>query len=231
MREITFQKVLEESEQPMAKLGDIAVTADGRQWRYIKANEALSIGHATTRKANVDVDTVSSADDGDGNTTLITEASAGWTAGDYANAYGLVDAGTGEGQFFKIRTNSADTLRLFTEYALGTDLAVADSDIVIVTPHLVEKTAVSTLHQVPVGVAQVAFTADYYGWVLERGPGTVIAGAALVANELCTPGDNTEGEVITAASGETIDDISTFGRCLVANATADKAAMIDVNLL
>lgn len=231
MREITFQKVLEESQYPTAKLGEVALTPDGRQWRYVKANEALSLGSALTRKANVDVDTVSSANDGDGNTTLIKEGSAGWTAGAYADAYGLVDDGTGQGQFFKIRTNSTDTLRLFTEYALSTALEVASSDIVIVTPHLVEKTAVTVLNQIPVGVAQVAFTSAYYGYVLERGIGAVLAGEALTANELCTSGDNTEGEVLNIDSGETPDDVSTFGRCLVANTTADKGAVIDVNVL
>lgn len=231
MKEITFQKVLETNTVKLGELGERAVTPDGRQWRYVKANEALSLGHALTRIANSDVDTVSSSNDDAGNTTRITEGSAGWTVGQFENAYGLVDAGTGEGQFFKVETNSADTLQLYADYALSTALDVSDSDIVLVRAYLAEKAAVTTLHQVPLGVAQVAFSANDFGWVLERGPGSVVAGEALTANELCTPGDDTEGEVKNIANGETPDDISTYGRCLVANATADKAAMIDVNLL
>ena len=192
MKEITFQKVLETSTVAQGKLGERAVTPDGRGWRYVKANEAHSIGHASTRVANTDVDTVSSANDGNGDRLLVTEASAGWTVGVYENAYGLVDDGTGAGQFFKVETNSADTLKLFKDYELGTALAVADSDIVLVRPFLSEKVAVTTLHQVPLGVCQVAFASADFGWQLERGPGVVVAGAALVANELATPSDDTE---------------------------------------
>ena len=231
MREITFQKVLETNTVPLAKLGELAITPDGRAWRYVKANEALSLGHASTRIANSDQDTLASSTDGAGNETIVTQAAAGWTAGDFDDAYLLIDDGTGAGQFAKIKTNDATNLFLYEDYALSTSLSVSDSDGVIVRPHLAEKTAVTTLHQVPIGVAQVAFAANDYGYVLERGPGVVVAGAALVANELCTPGDDTEGEVITVASGETFDDASTFGRCLVANASADKGAMIDANVL
>lgn len=232
MREITFQKVLQTSDVPLAgaELGDRAQTPDGRQWVYVKANEAASLGHALTRIADSDQDTVSSSNGPDGQRTRITQASAGWTVGQFDYSYGLVDDGTGAGQFFKVKTNTADTLALFEDYVLTTALAVADSDVVLVRPFLAEKTAVTVLNQIPTGVAQVAFAANDYGWALTRGVGVVIAGAALVVNEFCTPGDDTEGEVITVGSGETVDDPSGFGRCLVANASADKGAMVDVNL-
>lgn len=230
MRQITFQHVLQTStvNQGGYDLGARAETPDGRLWQYVKANEALALGHATTRIANVDVDTVSSSTDGNGEITRITEASAGWTAGAYDNAYVLVDDGTGEGQHAKVESNTADTLRLYRDYRLTTALDVADSDIFIVRPYLAEKTAVTTLNQVLIGVAQVAFAANDYGWVLTRGPGIVIAGAALVANEQATPGDDTEGEVIGITNGETPDDVSSIGRCIGANTTADKGALIDV---
>jgi hypothetical protein len=231
MRNITFGQTLQTSDVSTARLGEVAMTPDGREWVYVKANEAVSLGHALTRVANTDADTIASATDGDGNITLLTQASAGWTAGQFADAYGIVDAGTGSGQFFKVRTNTADTLQLYSDYALSTALSVSDSDIVLARPYLAEKTAVTVLHQIPLGVAQVAFAANEFGWALRRGIGTVIAGAALVANELCTPGDDTEGEVITVGSGETIDDASFFGRCVAANGSADEGAMIDANLL
>lgn len=227
MRQITFQSVLQTDTAPMANLGEIGVTPDGRQWVYVKANEALSLGHALTRVADTDVDTVSSSTDGDSDITKVTEASAGWTVGAFDNAYVIVNDGTGAGQMFKVKTNTADTLFLFKEYKLTTALAVADSDIIIARPYLAEKVAITTLNQVPLGIAQVAFSANDYGWALTRGPGVVVAGAALVANETCTPGDDTEGEVIGIANGETPDDISTFGRCIAANASADKGALVD----
>lgn len=231
MRQITFQKTLETTTVAQAALGEQAITADGRGWVYVKANEAISLAMASTRIANTSVaTTISSATDGDGLITKITKASAGWTVGQFADAYGLIDLGTGQGQFFKIRTNTADTLVLYREYALGTALS-ADSTMVLVRPYLAEKSAVTTLNQVPTGVAQVAFASGDYGWHLTRGPGVIIAGSAVVvANEQVTPGDDTEGYVIGIANGETPDDVSTYGRTLVANQTADKVALIDTLL-
>lgn len=231
MRQITFQKVLESNTVPLAGLGEQALTPDGRLWRYVKANEAISLGHATTRTANSDQDTLASSSDPAGNRTVVTQSGASFTAGDFADAYLLIDAGTGSGQFAKIKTNDATRLFLYPDYALGTALDVSDSDGVIVRPHLAEKTAITVLNQVPIGVAQVAIASGSYGWVLERGPGVVIAGEALTANEQCTPGDDTEGEVKNIANGETPDDISSFGRCLVANGSADEGAMVDVHVL
>lgn len=227
MRQITFQKVLETTTVPTAGLGEIAVTPDGREWQYVKANEAASKGHALTRIADSDQDTLSSSTDENTEITIITQAGATFTTGQFEDSYGLINDGTGEGQVFKVRTNDATRLFLYRDYRLTTALAVADSDAVIARPYLAEKTAVTTLNQVPLGIAQVAFAAADYGWALRRGPGVVIAGAALVANEQCTPGDDTEGEVITVGSGETLDDASTFGRCLAPNTNADKGALID----
>lgn len=231
MRELVFQKVLQtETVQQASFLGERVMTPDGRGWIYVKANEDVTIHKALTRIANSNVDTVSSSSDGAGNRVFIKEISAGWTAGQFQNAYGIVDAGTGVGQFFKIKDNTVDTLELYPDYALGTALDVTDSDIVIVRPHLAELTATSTLHQIPVGIAQVAYTQNDFAWALERGVGAVTQGGTVfVANELCTPGDDTEGTLLTVASTETLDDASSFGRAMVIG-TEDEEGIIDVNL-
>lgn len=231
MRDLTFQKVLQADATQQARLGDRGQTPDGRQWVYVKANEALTKHHVATRIANTDVDTVYSSTDGAGLKTRITEASAGWTVGQFADAYGCVDDGTGEGQIFKVEDNTADTLRLYRDYALSTALTVAAADdIVLARPYLAEKVAISTLNQILIGVAQVAFAASDYGWLLYRGIGGVLMGDTAVANEQVTPGDDTEGEAIAITNGETPDDISIVGRVVVANTTADKAALVDVNV-
>ncbi len=232
MRIITFQKVLQESEQAQATLGERVVTEDGREWTYVRANEAVLKGHVVTRTANTDVDTVYTSQNAASQNVFITEASAGWTVGAYQNGYGLVDDGTGEGQFFKIKDNSADTLEVYEDYALSTALTVAAADdIVIVQPFLAEKVAITTKNQICIGVAQVLFTTQYYGWVLSRGIGQVLPGATLTANSLCGPGDDAEGEVETYGNGSTVEDESIVGRVLVANTTDDKMAMIEVVLV
>ncbi len=232
MRQITFQNVLSESVSPLATLGEIAYTADGRKWRYIFANEALSKGHALTRTANVALTSIYSSNDANSYKVFLTKASAGWTVGAYQDAYGLIDGGTAEGQFFKVKDNSGDTLTIYEEYRLSTAVTVAGSDTgKLVLPYVAEKVAVTTKNQIPIGVVQIAFTTQYYGWALCEGVGQVLPGAALTANSVCGPGDDTEGEVETYGNGSTIEDESSVGRVLVANSSADKMAMIMVGLL
>lgn len=221
-----FQHVMSADTTPSAKLGEIGATPDGRLWRYNKINNAFNKYELASAIANTDVDTVSSSTDGDGNITNITEASAGWTPGQFAGAWLCVDDGTNEGQVSKIKDNTADTLKLEKDWRLTAAMAVADSDIVIHRPNLVKPVPITLLLNTLRGFAQVAFAANEYGWFLERGVGACVPGAALVLDELCTPGDDTAGEVIGVGSGETIDDISLAGRCIVPNTTADKAALI-----
>lgn len=226
MRNITFQDVLQTVTAPFALLGERARTPDGREWVYQKANEALSLGHVVVPVANVDVDTVSSSADGDGSIIYVTEASAGWTVGAYADSFILVDDGTGEGQHAKVRTNTVDTLILYKEYALATALAVGDSDIFIYRKGIGEKAAITDKTQQAVGAAQVAFASADYGWVLAGGPGVAIAGEVLTERASVVTGDDTEGEILKGTTAKGEFDEQTVGICVGANTTADKGALI-----
>lgn len=228
MRTISFQSPLQTSTTPMANLAERAVSPDGRIWTYQKFSEAVSLGHVVVPVANVDVDTVSSSADESGAIIYITEASAGWTVGAYAEAFVLVDDGTGEGQHAKIRTNTTDTLILYKEYALTTALAVADSDIFIYRRGIGEKAAVTTKIQQAVGGLQVTNGAaiNEYGWVLCGGAGVVIAGEVLTERGSFVTGDNTEGEVLKGTTAKGEFDEQTLGFVVGANTTADKGALV-----
>lgn len=230
MNQITFQNVNDESVSADFNLGQRAQTPDGREWVYIKAAEAISASMTVVPDAVVAVDTVSSSNDTLGRTVFITEAAAGWTVGQFAEAWVYVDAGTGVGQAGRIKTNTVDTLELYPEFAFGTDLAVADSDITIREPFHVDKAAITSAVQGAVGVAQRAFTSAYYGWVLTRGVGLALAGESLTVGAGFTTGDNTEGTVIKAVTAEGPFDAQNLGYCLVANASADTAALVWVEL-
>src|SRR3990167_6769764 len=145
MLQITFQGVLEISSTPQFSLGQRAETPDGRRFVYIQnVTAALTAkGMVGIKGATVDVDTVSSSSDSLSRKVYITEASAGWTIVAYADDWVLVNDGTGAGQVAKIKTNTADTLELYPEYALATALDVADSDILIVRPYHVTIAAIS----------------------------------------------------------------------------------------
>lgn len=228
MKLLTFQDVLQTSTTAQAKLGEKAATPDGRRWVYAKANEALTKFHLAISAANTAVTNVtSSGTNNDGQIVYITKSAAGWTVGAFQNAWGVVNDDTAEGQVFKVKDNSATVLELFPEYALGTALD-ATSDIVLVTPLLVRKVLVTALLQQCQGFAQVAFASADYGWLLQDGIGGVLPGTVLVQDEYITPGDDTAGEVVGITNGETIDDVSLVGRCVVPNTTADKATLAQV---
>jgi hypothetical protein len=230
MNQISFQAVKDTSTAASFKCGERAQTPDGREWVYVKAAEAISAFQAVVPDAVVSVDTVSSSADALGRIVYITEASAGWTVGAYADCWVYVDDGTGRGQYGKIKSNSADTLELYPEYALVTALSVTDSDITIREPYHVDKAAITDKIQGAVGISQVAIASASYGWVLNKGVGSVLAGEALVVGAGFVTGDDTEGSVVKATTAKGSYDEQTLGYCLVANAAADVAALVYVDL-
>ena len=131
---------------------------------YVKAAEDISAYQAVVPDAVVAVDTVSSSTDALGRIVYITEASAGWTVGAFAECWVYVDDGTGRGQYGKIKTNTTDTLELYPEFAFSTALAVADSDITIREPFHVDKAAVTNKIQGAIGISQVAIASGSCGW-------------------------------------------------------------------
>jgi len=230
MNTISFQAVTDSTTTANFKLGERAQTPDGREWVYVKAAEAILANQAVVPDAVVDVDTVSSSTDALGRIVYITEASAGWTVGQFENAWVVVNDGTGVGQAGRIKTNTVDTLELYPEFAFATALAVASSDIVIREPFHVDKAAVSVDIQGCVGIAQIAIASASFGWVLTRGVGTVLAGEALIVGAGFKTGDDTEGSVKKAVTAEGAFDFQNLGYCLVANASADQPTLVWVEL-
>jgi len=231
MQSIGFQDVLQTSDTAQATLGSNYQTPDGRVWVYVKASEAVAKGNVVVPVASVGVDTVSSSANSAGEIVFITEGSAGWTVGQFIDAWVLVDDGTGAGQVAKVRRNTVDTLELYPEWALDTALAVGDSDITIYRTGLVEKSAITDKTQRATGGAQVAFASDDYGWVLARGVGVVIAGEALTEGSSVVAGDDTEGQVLKGTTAKGDFDEQTVGVCLAANASADDGALLLFTLI
>ena len=229
--QITFQSVRNTTTAPVTSVGQRAETPDGSKWVYVKANSALAKGSVAVPVANTAVDTVSSSTDAQGRIVYITEASAGWTPGAFAEGWVIVDDGTGVGQAGKIMTNTADTLQLYPEYAFTTALAVADSDITISQVNLVAKAAITEKKQNAVGIAQIAFAASDYGWLLTEGEGVVLAGASLTpVGSNFTTGDDTTGQVILGVTAEGPFDAQSLGRVLVVNAAADQLTQVWVEV-
>ena len=210
----------------------IGQTPDGRIWEYLYATEAIAQYLVASNPANTEVDTLSSAASSQdaAKYTFITEGSAGWTVGAYQDHWVVVDDGTGEGQLGKIKDNTKDTLELYFDHAFTTALDVTDSDITIRHEPDAELVAITATGTALKGVAQVAFAAYDYGWFLKRGIGGVVGGAAMTINMPCSPGGATEGYALVVAAGAHLEDYSVVGRVLVANTTAAKATLVDINI-
>jgi len=232
MAQITFQDTLQTTTaRGNFKLGTLASTPDGSSWVYVKASTGgLALGNVAVPAAQTAVDLVSSSTDNLGRKVYITKASAGWTVGQFEDGYGVIDDGAGVGQTFRIETNSSDTLKLYNQYALATVLAVADSDLTINTPGIVVKSLVTDKAQQAKGIAQVAFAANDYGWVLKQGYGRVIAGEVLTIDLSFVTGDDTAGQVLKGTTAKGAFDEQYLGYAITANAAADQGVMVYVNI-
>lgn len=230
MMQISFQAARQTATTPFCAIGSRAATPDGSEWVYVKADTALAKGSVAVPNGTTAVDQVSSSTDNQGRIVYITKASAGWTAGSFQNAWVVVDDGTGVGQAGRIADNSTDTLTLYPEFALSTALSVSDSDITITEQWEVDKAAITSKLQGAIGIAQVAFAAADYGWILTRGVGSVLAGEVLTQYADFVTGDDTTGQVVKGTTAKGAFDEQPLGYCLVANAGADQLTLVMVNI-
>jgi len=229
MNTISFQDVYQTSTAAAFKLGQRAMTADGREWRFVTST-TLASGNIAVPVAVASSDLYSSSTDSQGRIVYATRAANAFTIGQFEDAIGVVDDGTGVGQTFKIRTNDATTFTLYPETALGTALAVASSDLTYIGMARCRVAAITSKIQMTQGGAQVAFTTNDYGWLLQRGDGRVLAGEALTVGGSFVSGDDTTGQVVKGTTAKGEFDEQTLGYAIVANAAADQGALVRFNV-
>lgn len=227
MNTISFQNVYQTStNRGTFKLGERAVTPDGREWVFVRAQSAVANSLIAVPDAVTSADLWSSSTDNQGRIVYATRAASSMTTGQFEDGIGVVDDGTGVGQTFKIRTNNATTLTLYPETALTTALAVGSSDLTLMTMSYVDPAAITSKVQMAQGAPQVSFSAADYGWALTEGDGRCIAGNTLVVGRGFTTGDDTAGQVIVAVTAEGAYDAQNLGYAIVANASADQGALV-----
>lgn len=227
MNQISFQNVYQTiTARGEFKLGERAMTPDGREWQFVHANENLTKSAAVVPIAATAADLWSSSVDNQDRIVYLSRAASSMTIGAFEDGVGLVDDGTGEGQTFKIRTNNATTLTLYPETALTTALAVADSDLTYLSMSQVEMAAVTSKLQMCQGSVQVAFTSGDYGWALTNGDGRAVPGNQLVVGAGFTTGDDTEGQVVVSVITEAPLTAQNLGYAIVANSGADVGTLV-----
>lgn len=227
MNPISFQSVYQTiTQRGEFKLGQRAVTPDGREWQFVLNGSTIANGKIVVPAAVASSDLYSSSTDSQGRKVYATRAANALTVGYYEDAIGVVDDGTGVGQTFKIRTNDATTFTLYPETAFSTALAVADSDLTYINMSRVVIAAVTDKVQMTQGAFQCAAVDGDYGWILTNGDGRAIAGEALVVGKGFVSGDDTTGQVLKATTAKGPFDEQNLGYCIVANAAADQGTLV-----
>lgn len=227
MNTITFQDVYQTiTARGEFRLGQRAMTPDGREWQFVKNNSTIANGNIVVPNTVASADTWSSSTDNQGRIVYLTDSGSSLTVGLYEDAIGVVDDGTGVGQTFKIRTNSATTLTLYPETALSTALSVSDSDLTWIGMSNVVIAAITDKVQMTQGAFQCAASSGDYGWILTDGDGRAVAGEVLVVGKGFVSGDDTTGQVLKATTAKGAFDEQNLGYCIVANAGADQGTLV-----
>ncbi len=186
-------------------LGTRGYTKDGRVFRYARSGAtAITIGslcQGIVIDANLDMDIImaDSTDWGVPTTSdtkiyLSTDQSI-TTANTYADGYLFVTDGTGEGQMVQIKSNEGTTsaagpetaprLDLFEDGTLQTAL---DTSSEVGLARNIYDAVISAIDAaptaIPVGVAPVTTSGNYYFWIQTWGPCPVITADTLIVGEV-----------------------------------------------
>lgn len=193
------------SAQGGADLGQIAETSDGRVFAYGQAGASnLSPGKlnqgvaATANHVNRSLGTYVAGT----NQISVTVGATAVTANQYAQGFAVVNAGTGAGQALLISGNTAcsssGTTVVNLADAIITATATADSKVSLVPngfANVVIADHTASTAVLPAGVANVAITAAYFGWLQVGGPASVLANGTPASGGSVIPSATTDGAV------------------------------------
>ena len=183
------QEKVETSSQKQ-KLGTRAVLPDGRVFYYAQNSSAA----ITTAGQIVDGIAAVGAHDGDlataalaaGSLTVTTTTSLTTTKDQYADGYLFVNDNAGQGEVYRVKSNTAVTA------TAGCEITIDESDGIrtafttstefglMYSPYKGVKIidGDGTMTTGPIGVTPIPVTASYYFWAQTSGPAAVLSGAA-----------------------------------------------------
>ena len=203
--QLFVQGLYEESSTKKHRLGTVRELDDGRKYVYCSATAAAITAGACLSKAQaIQACTVAAADalvNLAGVKTITLTLSGTPTAGLYEDGYLVLTAGTGIGQGYRIRGNTADdipasgrcTFHLYEPLAtahLASDTTISiyqnPYKSLLLNPAVADENA--TTQETVMGVTIRAITASYYFWAQTWGPGSLVLDVAAAcgaeANEM-----------------------------------------------
>ena len=176
-------------------LGSRMTLPDGRVYRYVETAGSNIAGGAVVQAAagtaahDQDLIVVAASA---GATTVTINTSGTYTKDQYKDGYMHINSGTGAGEVYRIKSNTAVSgatgmvLTLDEEDGLATALTAGASNCEVglsTNPYKDVIISPTTVTNVAVGVAPTLLTADYYGWIQTWGPAAVLANAAGVLGQ------------------------------------------------
>ena len=216
-------------------LGQEGTDEVGRQYRYGKAGGTITAGQVLTCPANVanhvGSRATNSAAIGDSEIQVTVGATA-VTADQYQGGVIVINAGTGIGQQFKIKGNTAaassGTTTVYIEGQVKVALASADSKADLYPNKFNGLTASNTLLLRRVCVATQGFSNGEYGWFATRGVfGVLVEGSAVGLADPVIPSATTAGAVEGIGTAAVTDQV--VGYAIKAGVTAQVSG-VDLNL-
>lgn len=186
------------------QLGSEITTADGRSFRFCEnSSTALVAGDLQQAPALVanhqDMAVASDASVGATSVTVTLGATAA-TAGDYDGGYLCVNAGTGAGLTYLVKSTPTALASASMVVTLAEPIKVAldnaDSKVCLI-PNPFKKVVISATAQTgtAVGVAPIALPASSFGWLQTKGMCAVRADETITAGQTVTIGTGVAGEV------------------------------------
>ncbi len=216
-------------------LGQEGVDEIGRTFRYAKAGGACAAGViviAPDNTANhVGARATNSAAIGD-ESIQVTVGATAVTEDQYKGGLIVINAGTGIGQQFKIKGNtaagSAGTTTVYIEGSVKVALSSSDSKADLYPNKFNGVTTSTTLLKRRVGVVHRALASGEYGWIGTRGVfGVLVEGSAVGLADPVIPSATTDGAVEGIGSAAVTDQVC--GYAIKAGTTAQVSG-IDLNL-
>jgi hypothetical protein len=217
-------QVFSSSATQQAQLGQRAVTADGRVFRYCLAGASdLVVGNviqAPAKIANHEQLTPAAAAIGATQITVALGATAA-TANQYAGGWAIIDTTPGLGYMYPIighpaaASSASVVLTLAADSPIQVALTTSSRVSLQANPYSgVIQAPITTLTGAVVGVAVFPVTAAQYGWLQVGGPGAVlVAGTPIAGSAVVSPG-SAAGAVVTdgaAAATEVIGAMMVLG--------------------
>ncbi len=216
-------------------LGQKAVDENGREYVYAKAGGTVAAGNLVAAASNVanhvGARATNSAAIGD-EVIEVTVGATAVTEDQYKGGVIVINAGTGIGQQFRIKGNTAagssGTTKVYIEGAVKVALSSSDSKAHLYPNKYNGVTASTTLALRRVGVAHVALANGEFGWIGTKGVfGVLVEGAAVALADPVIPSATTAGAVEGIGTVAVTDQI--VGIATQAGTTAQISG-VDLNI-